>query len=215
MMPPSPLPRWLRLKPVAIFCSRVAFGQQVAGDLLDGELVERHVAVEGVDHPVAPAPHRALAVALVAVGVGVAGGVEPAAGPCARRSAARPAADRRPSRRRRASDRRGTRRPRPASAADRSGRASRGGSACSRSASGGGLQALALQPAQDEVVDRIAAPAGGLHRWGAPGVWEESRPSVAATWRPARSSGGFDRSGRRSACGPRRPEASACPDRSP
>ena len=79
-MPPSVLPRWLRLKPVAMCWSSVAIGQQVAGELLDGELVEGHVAIEGVDHPVAPAPHVTLAVGLVAVGVGVAGGVEPADG---------------------------------------------------------------------------------------------------------------------------------------
>ena len=52
-------------------------GQHVAGKLLDRELVERHVRVVGVDHPVAPAPHRPLAVGLVAVRVRVAGGVEP------------------------------------------------------------------------------------------------------------------------------------------
>ena len=52
-------------------------GQHVARKLLDGELVERHVVVVGVDDPVAPAPHRPLAVGLIAVGVGVAGGVEP------------------------------------------------------------------------------------------------------------------------------------------
>ena len=52
-------------------------GQHVAGELLDREPVERHVGVVGVDDPVAPAPHRSLAVGLIAVGVGVAGGVEP------------------------------------------------------------------------------------------------------------------------------------------
>ena len=71
---------WLRLKPVAIFCSRVALGQQVAGQLLDRELVERQVAVEGVDDPVAPRPHAAQAVDVVAVRVGVAGRVEPGHG---------------------------------------------------------------------------------------------------------------------------------------
>ena len=55
-------------------------GQHVAGDLLDGELVEGQVAVEGLDHPIAPAPHAALAVGLVAVGVGVARRIEPARG---------------------------------------------------------------------------------------------------------------------------------------
>ena len=52
-------------------------GQQVAGELLDGELVERHVAVQRIDDPVAPMPLVACAVGLEAVGVGVAGGVEP------------------------------------------------------------------------------------------------------------------------------------------
>ena len=56
-------------------------GQHVAGDLLDGELVERQVAVERVDHPVAVPPHRAEGVLLVAVAVGVAREVEPGAGP--------------------------------------------------------------------------------------------------------------------------------------
>ena len=55
-------------------------GQEVAGELLDDELVVGLVGVEGVNHPVAPAPHVARAVVLIAVGVGVAGGVEPAGG---------------------------------------------------------------------------------------------------------------------------------------
>jgi hypothetical protein len=60
---------------------RRGVGQQVAGQLLDRELVEGHVGVDRVDHPVAVRPDRPLAVLLVAVGVGVAGEVEPAAGP--------------------------------------------------------------------------------------------------------------------------------------
>ncbi len=56
-------------------------GQQVAGELLDREPVERHVGVEGADHPVAVRPDAALAVLLVAVGVRVAGQIEPAPGP--------------------------------------------------------------------------------------------------------------------------------------
>ena len=51
--------------------------QQVAGELLDGELVKRHVAVQRIDDPVAPVPLVAGAVGLEAVGVGVARGVEP------------------------------------------------------------------------------------------------------------------------------------------
>jgi len=52
-------------------------GQQVAGELLDGELVERLVLVVGADDPVAPRPHRARGVALEAVAVRVAREVEP------------------------------------------------------------------------------------------------------------------------------------------
>src|SRR5207245_1044764 len=55
--------------------------EQVSGDLLDRELVEGHVGVEGVDDPVAVGPDLARAVLLVAVGIGVAGEVEPTAGP--------------------------------------------------------------------------------------------------------------------------------------
>lgn len=52
-------------------------GEKVAGDLPDGEVVVGKVAVDGIDDPVAPGPHAAFGVALEAVGVGVAGGIEP------------------------------------------------------------------------------------------------------------------------------------------
>ena len=55
----------------------LSFREQVAGELPHGELVEAHVLVEGFDDPVAPRPHRARAVGLEAVAVGVAGVVEP------------------------------------------------------------------------------------------------------------------------------------------
>jgi hypothetical protein len=51
--------------------------QQVAGQLTDCELVERHVGVEGPDHPVAPAPDRARRVVGIAGAVGIPGEVEP------------------------------------------------------------------------------------------------------------------------------------------
>ncbi len=56
-------------------------GQEVAGDLFDGEAVEGHVGVEGLDDPVAVGPEVTEVVALEAVRVGVAGGVEPGPGP--------------------------------------------------------------------------------------------------------------------------------------
>ena len=55
--------------------------QQVARDLLDGELIKRHVRVQRIDHPVAPRPDAALAVLFVAVRVCVTREVEPPARP--------------------------------------------------------------------------------------------------------------------------------------
>ncbi len=52
--------------------------QQVAGELLHGEPVERLVRIECVDDPVAPAPLNARRIGLVSVGIGVARRVEPA-----------------------------------------------------------------------------------------------------------------------------------------
>ena len=56
-------------------------GQQVAGQLFDGEPIEGHVGVEGPDHPIPPRPDAAGAVFFVAVGVGVASQVHPSAAP--------------------------------------------------------------------------------------------------------------------------------------
>ena len=55
--------------------------QQVAGDLLDDELVVGQVVIEGVDDPVAVEPDDARGVLFVAVGIGVARGVQPDARP--------------------------------------------------------------------------------------------------------------------------------------
>ena len=51
--------------------------QQVTGDLVDRELIKRHVCVKGIHHPVAIRPEVAEIVPLVPVGVGVAGEIEP------------------------------------------------------------------------------------------------------------------------------------------
>ena len=55
-------------------------GEEVAGQLLEGELVERHVGVERLDHVVPPAPHGAPGIALKPAAVGVPGHVQPAGG---------------------------------------------------------------------------------------------------------------------------------------
>ena len=57
-------------------------GQQVAGDLLNRELIERHVAIESIDHPVAITPRiQANAVLLVTIAVRIAGEIQPVAAP--------------------------------------------------------------------------------------------------------------------------------------
>src|SRR5579884_4319655 len=55
--------------------------QQIAGQLLDDELIERLVLVQGVDDPIAVFPDGARRIDAVAVGVGVARQVEPMAAP--------------------------------------------------------------------------------------------------------------------------------------
>ena len=52
-------------------------GHEVAGKLQDRELVERHVAVERIHHPLPVGPHLAEVVEVDAVRVGIAGIVEP------------------------------------------------------------------------------------------------------------------------------------------
>ena len=56
-------------------------GKHVAGELLNGKLVEGLVSVERLDDVVAVGPDGSVAVFFVAVGVGVSGEVKPAAGP--------------------------------------------------------------------------------------------------------------------------------------
>ena len=56
-----------------------AVWQKVAGEVFDCELVEVHVLVEGVDHPVAIGPHLAIVVHMDAVRVGVACVIQPVA----------------------------------------------------------------------------------------------------------------------------------------
>jgi len=58
----------------------MSFGNEVAGDLVDCELVKGHVVVEGLNNPVAPGPHAAFAVTLISIGVGIAGSIEPIPG---------------------------------------------------------------------------------------------------------------------------------------
>ena len=52
-------------------------GHQIAGKLLDHELVVREIAVVGVDHPIAPGVLIAGKILFVAIAVGITGGVEP------------------------------------------------------------------------------------------------------------------------------------------
>ena len=52
-------------------------GEEIAGELFDGELIEGQVAIVSVDDPVSVGPHRALIVQVQAVSVAVARLVEP------------------------------------------------------------------------------------------------------------------------------------------
>ena len=54
--------------------------EEVASDLAERELVERHVGVERSDHPVSPAPDRPRRIVGVAGTVGIAGQIEPLPG---------------------------------------------------------------------------------------------------------------------------------------
>ena len=51
--------------------------EHVAGHLFEGELIEGHVAVEGLDDPIAVGPDGAVVVIMDAVGVAIPGDVEP------------------------------------------------------------------------------------------------------------------------------------------
>ena len=55
-------------------------GKEVACNLPDREIIEREIAIDCIGDPVAPGPHRAFVVSLIAIGVGVAGGIEPGPG---------------------------------------------------------------------------------------------------------------------------------------
>ena len=122
-----------------------------------GELIERHVAVERVDHPVAVLPDVAAVVLLVAVGVGVAGEVEPRPRPALAvvRRRQQPIDDALVGVGRRVGDERvdfrGRRR--------KAGQVERDAAQQRRlSASGDGDSCLALEPRQHEPIDRIARP---------------------------------------------------------
>jgi len=101
-------------------------GQQVARDLFDDEAIVGEVAIEGVDDPVAIEPDEARRVFFVAVGIGIARGVEPHARPALAIVRLRRAADLPVSGRRRGSGRRGRRRVQRVWEAGRSDRGSSG-----------------------------------------------------------------------------------------
>ena len=51
--------------------------QKIASELFDRKLIERHVAIEGVDDPVAISPNLAIVVEVNAVRIRIARGIEP------------------------------------------------------------------------------------------------------------------------------------------
>ena len=65
-------------------CHKLAgrgIGKQVARQLFDGELVKRHVVVQGANDPVAIRPHRPQVIVLITIGIRISGQIEPAGGP--------------------------------------------------------------------------------------------------------------------------------------
>ena len=150
-------------------------GQQIAGQLLDGEAVERQIAVEGVDHPIAPAPHVARPVGLVAVGVAVARRFHPAEGHAL--AIAR--------RRQQTIDHLavGVGRSILKKRVDLRGRGRKAGQVQAHAAQqrrlvglGGGVKSLAFEPGENEAVDGIAHPLLVANRgiWRPPG--RDERP---------------------------------------
>ncbi len=55
--------------------------KHVPGKLFDGELIEWHVSIEAANDPITVGPHAARSVLFVAVGVSVAGNVQPFSSP--------------------------------------------------------------------------------------------------------------------------------------
>ena len=45
---------------------------EIASKLCDGELVERHVRIESMDHPLTPKPHVAKRIIVIAAGIAIA-----------------------------------------------------------------------------------------------------------------------------------------------
>ena len=55
-------------------------GEKIAGNLLDSEFIEPHIAIKRVDYPIAPPPHVTDTVGLITVGVAIARRLHPAEG---------------------------------------------------------------------------------------------------------------------------------------
>ena len=70
----------IAIEPAGDFVFRRRIGEQIACQLLDGELVEGQVPVVGIDDPVAPHPHLPGRVVFITRGVAEASKVEPEVG---------------------------------------------------------------------------------------------------------------------------------------
>ena len=138
-------------------------GQQVAAQLLDREAVERHILIEGIDDPIAIRPGLAVVVEMDAVGVGIAGGIEPVAGPmfAPLRRLHQPLDELLIGIRRFVVDERLDHLRRRRQAGQIETQPPGQGAAIGL---GGGLQTPLLQSGQDEAIDRVAGPALAVHR---------------------------------------------------
>ena len=207
-MPPSSLIIEFRRKPVATIWSCVGIRQQVAGDLLDDELVVGQVAVERADDPVAIGPDKPRLVLFVAVASRRSGPRRARCGPSARRSGARRAAASTACTRRLALRLPSSRR--SESVGGRPVRSSvRRRSSVSASAARRRREAFLLQPGEDEAVDVVLRPGRVLHlRHGRPDRRGE-RPVGLVLGPFGDPAAGAGPSRRRSATSSIRPAASA------
>ena len=63
-----------------LLLERAAGRVEITSQLLDRELIERQIRVQGPNHPIPPRPHRAVRVALIAIAIGKSRRIEPLQG---------------------------------------------------------------------------------------------------------------------------------------
>jgi len=86
--PPSKFTITLRLKPDAIFCASVGLGSKSPASCSTVKLIEFLIVIKRLNHPLAPLPHVAVIVDVIAIRVGIPETDPATAAPSARHSEA-------------------------------------------------------------------------------------------------------------------------------